>query len=157
MQRFIEMINREDEKEVIFQSIKQDIVLLAFHSKGNYVLTPIINLFKGEKFDYIVEELLDQVVKLSTDQYGVCILNQLSKLIINKKHIQRIVQALANNINEIIQSQYGNYAITTSLEIWTEEGEGEPILDKLVEFFQQFSIQKFSSNVIEKCVERSGQ
>ena len=30
-----------------------------------------------------------------------------------------------------------------------------PILEKLTEFFQQFAIQKYSSNVIEKCVERA--
>lgn len=31
MQRFVEMINRAEEKEVIFNSIKQDIVTLALH------------------------------------------------------------------------------------------------------------------------------
>ncbi len=28
-------------------------------------------------------------------------------------------------------------------------------MEKIKEYFQQFAIQKYSSNVIEKCVERS--
>jgi hypothetical protein len=38
MQRLIEMVNMEEEKEVIFEAIKEEIVKIAFHHKGNYVL-----------------------------------------------------------------------------------------------------------------------
>ena len=135
MQRFVEMINRDDEKEVIFEAVKNDIVNMAFHNKGNFVLIPIINIFKGEMLDQVVEQLLEYVIKLVTDQCGVCIVNAIIKNTTNKNHIQEIVNELATNITDIIQNQYGNYAITVALETWKEESIYAPIMSKLTEYF----------------------
>ncbi len=54
----------------------------------------------------------------------------------------------------IVQNPYGNYSITTVVESW-ESHIVEPIMQKLKEYFNQLAIQKYSSNVIEKCVERA--
>jgi hypothetical protein len=67
MQRLVEMVNMDEEREVIFNAIKNDIVQLAFHSKGNYVLILTIQMFKGQKFDFITDQLLPHISKLSLD------------------------------------------------------------------------------------------
>lgn len=36
------MVNQDEERETIVDAIKEDIVELAFHPKGNYVLLSII-------------------------------------------------------------------------------------------------------------------
>jgi len=61
---------------------------------------------------------------------------------------------LADHLVSTIQSPYGNYAITTALETWGLD-RCEPIMVKIKENFAQYSMHKFSSNVIEKCVERA--
>lgn len=55
MQRFVEMINRPEEKEVIFNSIKDDIVNLAHHPQGNYVLLLLFGILNGRMLDHMVE------------------------------------------------------------------------------------------------------
>lgn len=67
MQRFVEMINREDEREVIYNAIKSEVVYLAFHQKGNYVLTPILKTLKGSMLEGTIDQLVDHVEKLAVD------------------------------------------------------------------------------------------
>jgi hypothetical protein len=38
MQRLLEMVSLEEEKLIVYESIKPNIEVLAFHVKGNYVL-----------------------------------------------------------------------------------------------------------------------
>ncbi len=64
------------------------------------------------------------------------------------------MRKLQENLIEVVQDPYGNYAITQALETW-ENQRTQPIRDTLKTYFQQLTIQKYSSNVIEKCVERA--
>ena len=67
MQRLVEMVNMKEEREVIFLSIQNDIVKMAFHPKANYVLILTIAVMKDERFDFIVDKLLPHFYKLSLD------------------------------------------------------------------------------------------
>ena len=58
MQRFVEMIHEEEEKKLLFNIIKDDIVYMAYHPKGNFVLLSVLQIFKGSEFDYITEHLI---------------------------------------------------------------------------------------------------
>ena len=58
MQRFVEMIHGEEEKSLLFNIIKNDIVNLAHHPKGNFVLLSTIQIVKGPMLDYITEHLI---------------------------------------------------------------------------------------------------
>lgn len=61
------MVNMEDEREVIFNSIKEDIVNMAFHEKGNYVLILTLNAMQGARFNFIIDKLIPHFYKLSLD------------------------------------------------------------------------------------------
>jgi hypothetical protein len=57
MQRLVEMVNMEEEREVIFLAIRDQIVQMAFHPKGNYVLILTLQSLKQDKFNYIIDRL----------------------------------------------------------------------------------------------------
>jgi len=59
MQRLCEMINRQEEKQLIFNAIKDDVALLALDPQGNYVLLILMTLLTGQMFEHIVEQLID--------------------------------------------------------------------------------------------------
>lgn len=61
---------------------------------------------------------------------------------------------ITENSIELVQNPFGNYAIQTVMENW-EASICETMFTKLRAKVAQLSIQKFSSNVIEKCLERS--
>jgi hypothetical protein len=72
----------------------------------------------------------------------------------DQAQIDNIINILADHLVVTIQSPYGNYAITTALETWGLD-RCEPIMIRIKENFCQYAMHKFSSNVIEKCVERA--
>lgn len=67
MQRFVEMINLDEERECIFMAIKDDIVNMAFHHKGNYVLLLTLHSLRGAHLNYIIENLMDHIYSLALD------------------------------------------------------------------------------------------
>jgi len=54
-------------------------------------------------------------------------------------------------MNQIIQDCYGNYIIQFCYEMFGEE-KCHRITDIIIERFFQFSIQKYSGNVVFKCI-----
>ena len=61
---------------------------------------------------------------------------------------------IAENVIDLVQNPYGNYAVTEVINHWDPE-ICKPIFNNLEKKVNQLSMQKFSSNVIEKCLERA--
>ena len=55
VQRLVENMKEDVEFAYLFNIIKQDIVKLAHHPKGNFVLLCIIGIIKENMFDQIIE------------------------------------------------------------------------------------------------------
>jgi hypothetical protein len=56
----------------------------------------------------------------------------------------------------LVCSCYGNYTIQTILEYWGNS-DCEPISNVISKHLHCFSLQKYSSNVVEKFLERQGE
>ena len=148
------MVSLDEEREIVYHSIKSDIKELAFHQKGNYVLISCLLILKPDHFKQVIEEIMEYFHELVMDQYGICIINKIIALASEQQHKERIIELLNENIIEIVQNAYGNYAITEVLQRFSRE-VNKPIVCQLAVFFQQLSVQRYSTNVIEKCVERA--
>ena len=68
--------------------------------------------------------------------------------------VKRIVDIMSKSAIELVQNPYGNYAIQVALETFTVQ-DCDPILGALKGKFAQLSMLKFSSNVVEKCIEKA--
>ncbi len=68
MQRLIETLCQDEEKKIVYQSIETDIKILAYDSKGNYVLTSVMNLLKDEscsaQLNLVIERILPEIPNL---------------------------------------------------------------------------------------------
>lgn len=68
---------------------------------------------------------------------------------------RQLVQEIVNNSLELVQDAFGNYVVQYVLDL------GEPpishgIMANLLGHISSLSVQKFSSNVVEKCLELAG-
>ena len=64
---------------------------------------------------------------------------------------EKLVTFICDNAIELIQDPYGNYAVQEVMEKWSEQ-DFQPLVNKVKFKVAQLSIQKFSSNVVEKCL-----
>lgn len=65
MQRLVEIVCEDSEKQVVFDSIYGKVENMAFHPKGNYVLLTILNIMKGDNLDTIINELLPRFFEMT--------------------------------------------------------------------------------------------
>ncbi|CDW83480.1 rna-binding protein [Stylonychia lemnae] len=154
IQRLLEVVTQPEEKEVIFNAIKMEIEMMAHHLNGNYVLALALSILEQPHIEHIVEVLIPHIYDLSVNKQGICIVNKMITHTQVASNIQKIVEILSENLIQIIQDPFGNYAITQALQTWDEE-TCKDILKKFKKNFTQLAIQNFSQQVLEKCVERA--
>lgn len=65
-----------------------------------------------------------------------------------------LVDFVCENAINIVQDPYGNYAVQEIMTLWSEQ-DFSPLIEKISQKVAQLSIQKFSSNVVEKCLKTS--
>jgi len=63
---------------------------------------------------------------------------------------------LVDNSSTLIQNPFGNYSIQTAVDVWKEENV-MPIIKQFYGKFINLSMQKFSSNVVEKFLLKGGE
>lgn len=143
------------EENIIAENIKGHVFELAMDSQATHVAQKALQSFSEKTKSFIIEEALDNFVELSLDQNGLCLIKKLipecSK---DKSKIKIIIEMISKNSMELIQSPYGNYSIQCVLEAFSFQ-EFVPILVSLKGKYAQLSMLKFSSNVIEKCIEKA--
>lgn len=63
-----------------------------------------------------------------------------------------MIQQISRDLIELVSDPYGNYAVSTIIEKWDPK-INKPIFERLASKIFELSIQKYSSCVIEKCIE----
>lgn len=154
MQSLIQLINMEEEEKTLEKAINDYIIQLSFDANGTHVLQKVILTVKVERLSYIFDACYDKLIELSLDSNGLWV----SKKIIARfstlpEKRKLLIEKLSENWVQLVQSPYGNYAIQQAIDFWSNE-ELSSIYMNLYENVLQLSMQKFSSNVIEKVLDK---
>jgi hypothetical protein len=64
---------------------------------------------------------------------------------------KKFINEVTFSIDKIIQDSFGNYIIQFCYELFGED-KSTGITEMIIERFQQFSLQKYSSSVVYKCL-----
>jgi len=154
LQGIIEIINLTDEEKIIQESIEHSIMFLSLDSNGIHVIQKLILCLEEPKREYINNKLIEEFHKLVLDQNGICIGKSLISTNVSLTVRKRIIDAIIAHGLEIVQNPYGNYIIQEAYEKWGFETCKE-IVKIIYQNFTSLSVQKFSSNVVEKSIEIS--
>lgn len=104
---------------------------------------------------FIVLEALDKFTELASDANGLCLIKKLLPLTrSDPKLAASVMNKITKSSIELAQNPYGNYAIQVVLELFSAE-ECVPLLESLRGKYTQLSMLKFSSNAIERCIEKA--
>ena len=156
IQCIIENLKSEEEFDLIFNSIKNKLMKLSFDIYGTHVLEKIITTFNYEKhIIHISKFIIDNFISLVNNSNGLCIVKKEIILEYKKKSnfFIQLKKLLLENSLILIQNPFGNYALQIAIDNW----DLEDVKDIIKSFKGKgllLSIQKFSSNVIERCIEK---
>lgn len=155
IQHLIDKLNTLEEQIYIIKVINPIKLQLSLDKYGTYVIEKVISFFNYNLLDELLQFIINYFVFLACNSSGLCIIKKviaIDQTFSDKQFHNAIKQIMINNSLVLVQNPYGNYAIQIALDIWSDANE---IAYCFVNDIILLSLQKYSSNVIEKCLEKN--
>ncbi|KAI9742450.1 MAG: hypothetical protein M1818_003984 [Claussenomyces sp. TS43310] len=150
LQKMIEFISTPGQIQTIIGALRYQVVELIQDLNGNHVIQKCLNKLSPIDAQFIFDAVGTHCVDVGTHRHGCCVLQ---RCIDHASGDQKawLIRQISNNAYTLVQDPFGNYVVQYILDL------NEPVFtEPLVAMFQgrvgQLSRQKFSSNVIEKCL-----
>jgi hypothetical protein len=150
LQKMIEFISTPEQIQTIIEALRYQVVELIQDLNGNHVIQKCLNKLTPTDAQFIFDAVGHHCVDVGTHRHGCCVLQ---RCIDHASGDQKawLIRQISNNAFTLVQDPFGNYVVQYILDL------NEPVFtEPLVAMFKgrvgQLSRQKFSSNVIEKCL-----
>jgi len=151
LQVIVTLMHKEAEHQLIKEAFKDCVADLAVDPCATHVIQKLITIIPIENIDFIYEPLVRNFLNVAKHSYGILVIKHLMSKIEKTPHLKkRIIDIILENFEGLIQDPCGNYTIQYALEFYPMDCEA--ILEKILVRVISYSSQKFSSNVIEKCL-----
>lgn len=154
IQGIIEQVGSKIEKKIITNALQNSISELCFNTYGTHVLEKIICCFEEEFTGFIYDYVANNFLILANNINGICLVKKVLTLTHKKELHEKLKKLSYDNALGLIQHSYGNYVIQVIVENW-EEKEVMEVVSKFEGKFVFLSMQKYSSNVVERCIEKN--
>ena len=117
-------------------------------------LEKILSYFEEEFQKDIINYICNNFIELAYNANGICLVKKILLMTHKKDLHKRLKNLIHDNALNLIVHQYGNYAIQTILENW-DDSDLIDILEIYKTRYISLSTQKFSSNAIERILEKN--
>ncbi|KAK2848477.1 hypothetical protein FQN49_005683 [Arthroderma sp. PD_2] len=153
LQKMIEFISTPEQIQTVIHALSGQVVDLVQDLNGNHVIQKCLNRLSAPDAQFIYDAVGKECVAVGTHRHGCCVLQRCIDHASGDQRA-RLIEQITNSSYSLVQDPFGNYVIQYILDL------GEPLFTgPLCATFQgsipSLSKQKFSSNVIEKCIRTS--
>ena len=155
VQKLVETISTPKETELVIGALRSSVVTLIKDLNGNHVIQRCLCGLNSKDNQFIYDAVSRHCVSVATHKHGCCVLQRTIDYATMAQKRQLVQEIIANAL-ELVQDAFGNYVVQYVLDL------GEPtiahgIMNNLLGSISSLSVQKFSSNVVEKCLELSNE
>ena len=139
---------------IVLNIAKGNVLNLIKDINGNRVFQSIIqNIKNKEVLSPIYKEMNENLTEIIKTKSGCCVFAKvLSNITENDLNIT--FDIIFNNINQFINDEFGNISLKRIIKL-NNENYNEKIFSYIKDNITQLSCQKFSSNVIEACIDNT--
>ncbi|CAK7339071.1 unnamed protein product [Dovyalis caffra] len=155
VQKVIETLKTPEQFSMVVSALKPGIVALIKNMNGNHVAQRCLQYLMPEYSKFLYEATTANCIELATDRHGCCVLQ---KCLSHSEGEQRsrLVSEITSNALILAQDPFGNYVVQFVFELLLPWATTD-ILDQLEGHYGDLSVQKYSSNVVEKCLKYAGE
>eukprot|EP00931_Biecheleriopsis_adriatica_P067911 TRINITY_DN41962_c0_g1_i1.p1 TRINITY_DN41962_c0_g1~~TRINITY_DN41962_c0_g1_i1.p1 ORF type:complete len:560 (+),score=118.92 TRINITY_DN41962_c0_g1_i1:60-1682(+) len=155
-QRLVEQAVRRGLVQELEQALPpQEATRLACSMTGFHVVALLLELLPSDAVKPYLERLCRDPIALAFDQWGCCVLKRCFDRSEGDLQ-QRLVDLLVENAVDLVQDPYGNYIVQ---HLVTKGPKPNVHVSRVIDALQgkvlDMCMQKFSSNVLEKCLTNS--
>lgn len=156
VQSLINAISSKEEIMLMKDYLKRELHRIILSCPGHYVILRFITRFGWPCSDFVSDLLASNVVGFATDHYGLRVMKATFDSATPGAKLEKLFDAVVEHTNSLAENQYGNYIIQHLFDIGTPSITDQ-VKQKMVGRYVRYSKQKFSSNVVEKCLKHSAQ
>ncbi|KAI3414711.1 PUM-HD domain-containing protein [Psidium guajava] len=155
VQKVLETLKTAEEFSVVVSALKPGIVTLMKNTNGNHVAQHCLRYLPLEYKEFLFQAAAANCLELATDRHGCCVLQ---KCLSHSGGEQKchLICGITSNALILSQDQFGNYVVQFVFELHVPHATRD-ILDQLDGNYGDLSMQKYSSNVVEKCLKFAGE
>ena len=131
-------------------ALKPGVVTLIKDLNGNHVIQRCLQRLGADDNQFVYDAARVHSVEIATHRHGCCVLQ---RCIDHAAESQRraLVQEIASQALVLSQDPFGNYVVQYILDLGLPWCNAE-VMMRLAGNYAELSMQKFSSNVVEKCL-----
>lgn len=150
LQKMIEFISTPGQINTIIEALRYQVVDLIQDLNGNHVIQKCLNKLSPQDAQFIFDAVGTHCIDVGTHRHGCCVLQ---RCIDHASGQQKawLIRQISDNAYILVQDPFGNYVVQYILDL-NEPVFTEPLVAMFAGRVGQLSRQKFSSNVIEKCL-----
>lgn len=150
LQKMIEFIHTDLQINTIIQALSDRVVELVQDLNGNHVIQKCLTRLGAERSQFIYDAVGTYCVIVGTHRHGCCVLQ---RCIDHAQGYQRaqLISRITACAFDLVQDPFGNYVVQYILDL-DESQYTRPLCLSFAGKVVPLSKQKFSSNVIEKCL-----
>lgn len=135
---------------MIIQALSGQVVDLIQDLNGNHVIQKCLNHLKSSEAQFIFDAVGEHCVIVGTHRHGCCVLQRCIDHASGQQKHDLVRKITAHSFN-LVQDPFGNYVVQYILDL-NEPAFTTPMCENFRGKIVELSKQKFSSNVIEKCI-----
>ncbi|XP_050137798.1 pumilio homolog 12-like isoform X1 [Malus sylvestris] len=148
VQKVIETLKIAEQFSMVVSSLKPGIVTLIKNTNGNHVAQRCLQYLTPEYREFLFAAATTNCVELATDRHGCCVLQKCLNHS-DAEQRNRLICEITSNALILSQDPFGNYVVQFVFELQLPWATVH-ILDQLEGNYGDLSVQKYSSNVVEK-------
>jgi hypothetical protein len=125
---------------------------LCIDSHGNHVIQRILLKLGPKRTKFVFEAVAASVSDVARHRHGCCVIQRCLDSPPNEARTH-LIRRIVDKALELMQDAYGNYVVQYVLDVCSDD-DVAAVCESVVGRVNLLAIQKFSSNVMEKCLER---
>jgi hypothetical protein len=135
---------------MIIQALSGQVVELIQDLNGNHVIQKCLNHLKSSEAQFIFDAVGEHCITVGTHRHGCCVLQRCIDHASGYQKVDLVRKITAHSFH-LVQDPFGNYVIQYILDL-NDAAFTSPMCQGFQGKITELSKQKFSSNVIEKCI-----
>ena len=143
---------QETASEILTRSLTPAAARLCIDSHGNHVIQRILLKLPYQYSHFVFDAVANSVGDVARHRHGCCVIQRCLDSPPSAAR-SNLVNRIVEKSLELMQDAYGNYVVQYVLDVCSDD-DVHAVCESVVGKVTLLAIQKFSSNVMEKCLER---
>ena len=152
VQKLVEVCSDDpDQSRILVTALSAHITKLSLDTNGNHVIQRFLRHMPGERSQFVHDTVLRDILIITRHRHGCCVFQRCIDAATDEQR-KPLMDVIVHNAEKFIQDPFGNYVVQYVLERANAD-DVRMIASKLLGRLASLSMQKFSSNVVEKALQ----